>query len=146
MMWQTVKVLVLGKALLLTPTPIDVGEKWVRIDPPAPLTAVDTQAYIAIKLSAPNTVASSTTARIDNLSETYSHGCVRVTMVTDKNKELRMKLKYATVDKDDGYLIVQAPSQVPVTEKFTHLWLRATCPLNHVTVLWRNDGKKPETE
>jgi hypothetical protein len=145
-MWQVIKALVLGKAVLLTPAPIDIGDKWLRINPPQALTAIDPNAHIEIKLSLPDAVKTSRTSRLDNLSEIYVHGCVRATLVTEKNKELRMKLKYVAVEKKDTYLIIQAPSQVPVTEKFSHLWIKATCPLNHVTVLWRNDGKKPEGE
>ena len=145
-MWQALKVLVLGKAILLTPAPVDIGDKWLRIDPPESLSAVETNAHIEIDLNLPDSVRTSKTSRFDNLSELYAHGCVRATLVTERNKELRMKLKYVVVDKKGAYLIVQAPSQVPITEKFSHVWLRATCPLNHVTVLWRNDSKKPQGE
>ena len=140
-MWEFFKILVLGKAVLLTPGPIDIGKSWTRITPPISLSALNQGARLEVQMNPTADLPSSASDRLKDLNEKYPVGCVTSRMVSDKDVEITLKNESEVASTTVAYLVLTPQAKIPPGERFSRMQIRATCPLYHVTVVWENSSK-----
>lgn len=145
-MWESVKILLLGKAVLLTPDPIDIGRHWVHLVPTQPLTAIESSAHVEIHVPWSTATTPSPSLRAQELEAKYSHGCVRAKLLSKGRAMASFELRDKAPEKAAGILILKAERALPLKVEFDELQLRASCRLQRVTVEWRNDGAQPEAQ
>ncbi|MGE0860466.1 MAG: hypothetical protein AB7I01_07585 [Gammaproteobacteria bacterium] len=141
-MWQYLKYLLLGKAVLITQGPVDLGPDWQRLTPPGALSALNDGAWISIHMNAAAELPPTPGARKVLLEARHPKGCVRVRMQSDDDVNVMLRNVGAEATPDDAFLVVLPGKAIPRKEVFNRVWVRATCPLEHVTVQWWN-GAKP---
>ncbi len=144
-MWQWLKLMLLGKAVLVTQGPLDIGPDWQRLTPPGALTALNDGARLTIHMNAAATLPPTPGARKALLEERHPRGCVSARMQSDEDVNVLLRNVTAEATPDDAYLVLLAHKAFPKGEVYNRIWVRATCPLEHVTVVWTN-GTKPDKE
>lgn len=144
-MWQWLKLMLLGKAVLVTQGPLDIGPEWQRLTPPAAISALNDGARLSIHMNAAATLPPTPAARKALLAERHPKGCVRARLQSDKDVNVMMRNVAVEATTDDAYLVLLANKAFPKGEVYNRVWIRATCPLEHVMVKWVN-GAKPGVE
>lgn len=140
-MWSQLKLMVLAKTVLLTQGPIDVGTNWVRLTPPSSLTVVNDGARLEVRMNPSAELPTSIADRVKALNTDYPAGCIMSRMLSDNNLRFTLKNQQAQASASEAYLVLTSSQPIPHSEHFSRLWIRATCPLSHVSVTWRNADK-----
>lgn len=144
LMFESAKILLLGKTVMLTATPVDIGPQWAHLTPPHAISAITKSAHVEIHVPWSPQAARAASLRAAELEARYFHRCVSARLFTKGRQMASFALRYTVPEKSTGTLVLMPKIPVPVGVAFDQLQIRATCPLSHVTVEWRNDGSMPD--
>lgn len=141
-MWQWLKILALGKVVLLTQGPIDIGNDWRRLTPPVPLTALDDGAHIDVFMNPMAALPGSADAKRAAMKERFPARCVNARMQSDDDKRVSFLNTEERVTAEGAYLVLHPTGPFPKRQVYSRIWVRASCPLRNVMVRWKNNGEE----
>ena len=133
-------ILFFGKAVLLTPVPIDLHGR-VEMVPPEPIKAITSGASIEIDVSSKITWDGKENI-LDfrkRVAELFPSGTITASLVRPDSSELALVYEgFYSISKDDVRLSLYAPNGVPTGIEFTKVIVDSTIELNGIQIIWKN--------
>lgn len=140
-MWQLIKALFLGGTTLITPNPIEIGDKWITLTPKETLTAINSGATLDIDVT---TVLPSSINAVDRLSQgqiLFPTGCAQAQLITGGGKTVSLRTTGVAASNTQTFLLLSADAGLTTDMDFSTIRLRADCGVKSTFVYSSNFSK-----
>ncbi len=127
------KLLFFLKTVLITSTPIDIGNEWVSVRPQESLVAITGGAAIYIDVS-----RYVQTQDFDAVAEKFPNGTIEGELISKSNNVIALKNIGSSHSNDSVWLIVAPKEAVPVDVEYVEVRLKSKKPVKGVDVYWKN--------
>lgn len=127
------KMLFFLKTVLITPTPIDIGNEWVTIKPSESLEAITGGAAIYIDVT-----KYAKPLDFDGVGNKFPPGTVEGKLIHKDKTETQLISSGSSHSNTDVRLIVSSAQPVPTDAEFIEVKLKSKIPLQSVNVYWKN--------
>ena len=127
------KLLFFLETVLLTPSPIDIGNEWVSIIPSENLEAITGGAAIYIDVT-----KYVKPLDFDDASNKFPEGAVEGILIQKDGIETLLKHSGSSHSNTDVRLIISGTQPVKTDVEFIEVKLKSKVPLQSVKVYWRN--------
>lgn len=135
------KIFFLGKVILLTPVPLDVGNRWLELKLDKPLSVVTSGASLEVRISRQHYLFNKTKGfnEIYDVAKTALPEGTIVAELIDKNGN-KINLSRRVLSISNDYVSYGITANVPLLSStiFNGLKIKSNISIEGVKVYWRN--------
>lgn len=130
--------LLLGKTIILTPSPVELTGDWLEIRLDAPLEAVTSGANIGVDVYE----VTEGERDIERLDELFPPGVIVAKMISKEGDEIVLtNVSAYSFGENSTWILLVGKKPVPTRIEFVTVFLRSEVEIEKVKVIWRNYRK-----
>lgn len=144
-------ILLFGKEVLLTDSPITLTDEWTEITIERKINAITHGASLNIELATSDPILNELKDSIDPFSKLESiipEGSIESFIIFDKNLQVRLinssfSISDFTFSKDGSVRIMLTPANklIPARKNVKSVKIKSNMLLNNVNIIWKNYSK-----
>lgn len=138
---KLLKVLFLGKAVLLTPNPIELDKQWLDIELEEPLEAITAGAALEVRFPRQHSLF----VDVDSSNELYEvassalpQGSIEAKLVDENGDDLVLSQREISISKSYVSYGLVGENQLSTEISYEALKVRSSFEIQGVKVFWRN--------
>jgi hypothetical protein len=135
------KMLFMGKAILLTPVPVDINNLWLELELNKPLQAITGGASLEVRFSRKYQLfmgLKNSNEIIEVAKKAFPEDMIEAKLVAQNGNEIILSHRVLSISNDYvSYGIVDIVP-LPTNVKFNELKLKSSIEINDVEIFWKN--------
>ena len=149
-MKELILILLFGKAILLTMSPVNLNNNWLELTPLKTFKALNRGASLNVQLSTDDMILKSINHNEDifsQLDKLIPDGTIEAAVVDENNSVIELSNKDfsisdSTFSREDSVRIILVPRKpFPTGVDFKLVKIRSNIKLNNVNIFWKNYSK-----
>ncbi len=141
------KILFLGKTILLTPSPVDLSNQWLELTPNITIEAVTSGASLGIQISPNDPLLNNVKNSKDvfgKLKEAIPIGTLVAKLIDLNGHEILLSHSYFSISdfsfsrEDSVRILVTSAKSIPTDLKFNKIKIMSSIEIKDVKIYWKN--------
>lgn len=135
------KILFLGKAVLLTPAPVDISNRWITLEPNKPLLTITGGASLEVRLSKKNQIfrgANDFNELYKVANKAFPKSTIEAKLLDQSETEIILSNRIVSISKDYVSLGLVGNHPLPTDKEYISLKIRSATTIRNAQIAWRN--------